>query len=870
MIPADVPANEGERLRALQQMAILDTQSEERFDRLTRLAQDMFKAPIALVSLVDSDRQWFKSRQGVDATETPREIAFCAHAIRDDQVLVVPDASLDPRFFDNPLVTGSPDVRFYAGAQLRSPDGLSVGTLCVLDTVARDWTDEDSASLRDLADVVEVELRQARVEDQQRALLALTAVTALSQELEPRDLLRSALRIGGSYLNLPIGIVSRIEGDDYEVVVQVSPDGGPQDGQHFVLGQTYCHLTLNTDDVLAISSMKHSDYSGHPCYAHFGLESYIGVVIIVDGERYGTLSFSSPEPRALRDFSEADKDFLRLLSRWVATILRRWQLDSILTEQQRIAEVITRAQSMFIQRDAASPPFEALLEDILELTGCEFGFIGDVRQRPNGAPYLKTQALTNIAWNDATRKLYEENAEAGLEFENPNTLFGITLTAGVPVISNDPYTDPRRGGLPSDHPPMNSYLGLPIHRGDRLVGMLGLANRPGGFDQESIDYLEPLCVTIGQLLDAASTIVAHRRDREAVARLSLVASQMTNGVLITDHDGHIEWVNDGFTRMTGYSAEELMGGRPRDVLHGPGTDPATEQLIREAMTDRAPFSAELLAYGKSGEPFWVALDSNPLLDADGQPTGFMVMASDITDRKRVERMKTEFVSTVSHELRTPLTAISGALGLVASGVAGELPPKADEMVAIAQKNSQRLTVLINDLLDMEKLVEGKVSIDTELHDLMPIVDRAIADNQAYAQQYGVTIVGVDRVDEAVVEVDSLRLLQVMANLLSNAAKFAPNNSVVTVRTSRGETIVRVEVTDTGPGIAEAFRASIFEKFSQADASDSRQRGGTGLGLAISKELIERMDGVIGFESIVGGGATFFFELPLANQGYGGA
>ncbi len=870
MIPADVPANEGDRLRALKQMEVLDTGAEERFDRLTRLAQDMFKAPIALVSLVDSDRQWFKSRQGLEVTETPREVAFCSHAIRDDEVLVVPDASLDPRFFDNPLVTGSPDLRFYAGAQLRSPDGLAVGTLCVLDTVAREWSDEDSASLRDLADVVEVELRQALVEDQQRALLALTAVTALSQESEPRDLLRSALTIGGNYLDLPIGIVSHIEGDDYEVIVQVSPDGALEDGQHFSLGTTYCHLTLNSDEVLAIPNMKGSTYSGHPCYTEFGMESYIGVVINVDGERYGTLSFSSPEPRVLRDFSEADKDFLRLLSRWVATILRRWQLDRTVAEQQRIAQVITRAQATFIQRDDESLPFETLLEDILELTGCAFGFIGEVRRRESGTPYLKTQAITNIAWNEATRKLYEENAETGMEFENPNTLFGITLTAGVPVISNDPYTDPRRGGLPAEHPPMNSYLGLPIHRGGRLVGMLGLANRPEGFDQAAIDYLEPLCVTIGQLLDAASTIIEHRRDREAVARLSLVASQMTNGVLITDHDGHIEWVNEGFTHMTGYAAEELLGGRPRDVLHGPGTDPATEQSIREAMAAREPFSAELLAYGKSGEPFWVELASNPLVDGHGNPTGFMVMASDITDRKRVERMKTEFVSTVSHELRTPLTAISGALGLVASGVAGELPAKAGDMVAIAQKNSERLTVLINDLLDMEKLVEGKVGIDAELHDLMPIIDRAVADNQAYAQQYGVTIVGMERADEAVVEVDSLRLLQVMANLLSNAAKFAPNDSIVTVRASRGVSVVRVEVTDTGAGIPEEFRASIFEKFSQADASDSRQRGGTGLGLAISKELIERMDGIIGFESMAGGGATFFFELPLANQGYGGA
>lgn len=869
MIPAALPTDEAGRLRALRGMTILDSESEERFDRLTRLAQSLFEAPIALVSLVDAERQWFKSRQGLAAPETSREVSFCAHAILGDDVFVVPDATLDPRFADNPLVTDDPSIRFYAGAPLRSSDGHGVGTMCVIDTAPRTWSAEQSAALRDLADIVEIELHQARVQNQQRALIALTTVTALSGD-DPRDLMRSALEVGSRFLGLPFGIVSRIDGDDYEVIVQVSPDNALSDGQHFPLGETYCHITMSSDEVLAIPHMQSSEYAGHPCYVAFGLESYIGVAITVDGVRYGTLNFSSPLPRPSRSFSEADIDFIRLLGRWVATVLRRWQLDETLQRQQALAQVITRAQSTFIQRDDKELPFESLLEDILVLTGCGFGFIGDVLNREDGTPYLKTRAITNIAWNDATRRLYEESAERGMEFQNPDTLFGITLNAGVPVISNDPRTDPRRGGLPAEHPPMHSYLGLPIHRGGRLVGMLGLANMPGGFGDEIVEYLRPLVVTIGQLLEAAGTIVQHRRDQESIARLSLVASQMTNGVLITDHDGCIEWVNEGFTRMTGYSFEELLGQRPRDVLHGPGTDAATEAAIRASMANREAFSAELLAYVKTGTPFWVALDSNPLMGIDGQPAGFMVIASDISDRKRVEQMKTEFVSTVSHELRTPLTAISGALGLVTGGVAGELSPKASELVGIAHKNSQRLTILINDLLDMERLTEGKVTIDADVQQLMPIIDRAIVDNQTYAQRFGVRIVGVERAEGTLVEVDSQRLLQVLANLLSNAAKFSPKDSFVSVRVSRSSTRVRVEVSDDGPGIPQSFHESIFDKFSQVDASDSRQRGGTGLGLAISKELIERMDGTIGLASRPGEGSTFYFELPLAANDYSGA
>ena len=866
MISAPPAPDEAARLRALRELGVLDTAPEERFDRLTRLAQDMFQAPIALVTLVDEDRQWFKSNLGLSVGETPRAVAFCAHAILDDEVLVVPDARADPRFADNPLVTGDPDIRFYAGAPLATSDGHSVGTLCVIDTEPRDWTAEQSRALRDLANVVEEELNQARLQNQQRALLALAAVTALTED-DQKEQLRRALELGSEYLGLPVGIVSRIEGDDYEVLVNVAPPGGLADGQHFSLTDTYCEIALRSDDVLAIADMKNSLHAGHPCYEVFGLESYIGVALSVDGRVVGTLNFSSPEPRPFSTFSAADIDFVRIMGRWVASALRRWQLDEQLLGQQRIANVITRAQSSFIQTDDRTQAFDVLLRDILELTGCEYGFVGEVLHRPDGAPYLKTHAVTDIAWNEETRAWYEKYKDEGLEFDNPDTLFGRTLTSGEALLSNDPANDPRRGTLPGGHPPLNSYLGLPVVHGGAMIGMVGLANKAGGFTEDDAEFLSPLLVTIGQLIGAWKTVRMRREDQKTVARLSLVARQMTNGVIITDMDGRIEWVNEGFTRMTGFTPGDLLGQRPRDVLHGSESDPETAAEIFEAMSDRRAFQVELQAVRKSGGSFWVELSSNPLYRPDGSLEGFMVMASDITERKRIDQMKTEFVSTVSHELRTPLTSISGSLGLVASGIAGPLPERAQGMLAIAHKNSQRLSRLIDDLLDMEKLVEGKVRLDMSICELMPIVDRAIEDNQSYADHYGVDITCTSRMADVLVDVDPLRLHQVLSNLLSNAAKFSePHTSVEVSVETRGDT-VRVEVTDHGRGIPDDFQGHIFEKFSQADATDSRQRGGTGLGLAISKELVERMGGSIRFTSVEGQGSTFSFDLPIATRDF---
>lgn len=158
MLVPGKPANEAVRIQALQDLKLLDTAPEERFDRLTRLAKRLFNVPIALVTLVDKERQWFKSCVGLDTTETPRSVSFCAHAILRDELMLVPDARKDERFHDNPLVTGEPNIRFYAGYPLTVPSGNKMGTLCLIDTKPRDLDEEERALLRDLAGMAEQEL----------------------------------------------------------------------------------------------------------------------------------------------------------------------------------------------------------------------------------------------------------------------------------------------------------------------------------------------------------------------------------------------------------------------------------------------------------------------------------------------------------------------------------------------------------------------------------------------------------------------------------------------------------------------------------------------------------------------------------------
>ncbi|HEY9909231.1 MAG TPA: ATP-binding protein, partial [Thermosynechococcaceae cyanobacterium] len=234
---------------------------------------------------------------------------------------------------------------------------------------------------------------------------------------------------------------------------------------------------------------------------------------------------------------------------------------------------------------------------------------------------------------------------------------------------------------------------------------------------------------------------------------------------------------------------------------------------------------------------------------------------DISERKKVERLKNEFVSTVSHELRTPLTSIRGSLGLLMGGVVGALPPEAYELVDIASKNSERLILLINDILDIEKIESGTMSFVLQPAPLMPLVEQAIAANWAYAEQFDVTLSLTQTLPEAQVNVDSQRLLQVFTNLLSNAAKFSPTGGTVEVSVTQHNHGFRVSVSDRGCGIPEAFRDRIFQKFAQADSSDARQKGGTGLGLSIARAIVERLNGQLGFTTEVGVGTTFYCDLP---------
>ncbi|MDH5527428.1 MAG: response regulator [Nitrospirota bacterium] len=528
-------------------------------------------------------------------------------------------------------------------------------------------------------------------------------------------------------------------------------------------------------------------------------------------------------------------------------------------ETIHLLDVIGSAQTEFINRKHPQEAFDLLLTGLLDLTESEYGFIGEVLHGDDGNPYLKSRAITNIAWNEETRRFYDQEAPRGLEFFNLKTLFGAVMTSGEPVVTNDPANDPRRGGLPEGHPDLNAFLGVPIYKGAELIGMAGIANRPGGYSRAMIAGLRPYLSTCAHLISA------HRTER-AVAdsdeRHRAVITTMVDAVVVIDDMGTIERFNPAAERMFGYAAREVIGQNVNILMPEPYHSEHDGYLERYNTTGDARIlgiGREVSGRRKDGSVFPLDLAVNQMEVAGSRM--YVGILRDISERKRMEAMKGEFISTVSHELRTPLTSIRGALGLLRGGAAGPIPDKAAELLGIAHNNTERLLLLINDILDIDKIESGNMPFRFVPTELAAFIQEAVTSHEGYAQQHGVTfsITGVDT--GLAVNADPDRMMQVLANLLSNAAKFSPEGGVVEVSARRRNGMVRICVTDSGPGIPEEFQARVFEKFTQSDATDTRVSGGTGLGLSIARAIVEKHGGTIGFSTVVGAGTTFHVDLP---------
>ena len=355
---------------------------------------------------------------------------------------------------------------------------------------------------------------------------------------------------------------------------------------------------------------------------------------------------------------------------------------------------------------------------------------------------------------------------------------------------------------------------------------------------------------------SAQAALAHERDL-----LHTLMDNIPDMIYFKDAESRFTRINRAHAQLLGLDTIDAAVGKTdhdfQSIELAQGALAEEQQIVAtgQSLIDRLEFNPTA-----DGRPRWLSSTKVPIKNDTGQVIGIVGMSRDITVRQEIDRLKSEFITTISHELRTPLTSIRGSLGLLAGGAAGDISHSAKKMVDIAYKNSERLTRLVNDILDIERIEGGELAFQMTSLDLTQLVEQVLEANSGYAEHVGVTFVLKESMRGVRVQGDADRLTQVLTNLLSNAAKFSPAGDTVEVAVTRQDQLLRVSVSDHGTGVPETFRARIFGKFAQADGSSSRQNGGAGLGLSIAKAIIERHGGRIGYTSALDQGATFFVDL----------
>lgn len=353
--------------------------------------------------------------------------------------------------------------------------------------------------------------------------------------------------------------------------------------------------------------------------------------------------------------------------------------------------------------------------------------------------------------------------------------------------------------------------------------------------------------------------------RQLTQQSDLLVNSVGDGIYGVDSDGSVTFVNPAAARVLGWSAQTLIGRDAHHTFHGPGPDgnpvPGDAGYVTAAIRAGVTTNAEDDTYLRAdGLEIPVEVTTTPLYE-EGRTTGAVVVFRDVTQRREVDRLKSEFVSMVSHELRTPLAAIRGSLGLISGGAVGPLSPTASRMVEIALLSSDRLTRLINDILDIERIESGVMSLQVSDLSATTLVEVAVGQVQILAEQAGVQVeVGHVRGD---VHADADRVVQTLLNLLSNAIKFSAAGDTVRVLVEPRGAFVEFAISDSGRGIPADKLEAIFIRFEQVDSSDAREKGGSGLGLAISRSIVERLGGRIWATNNPESGATFRFTLPTA-------
>jgi two-component system sensor histidine kinase VicK len=783
--------DEALRIEALNQYEVLNSAPDPVLDDLTQLAAQICDTPIAAVSFIGSDRIWIRSRFGMESLELSLGSLPCETTILGDTVYEISDARNNPDYAPDGILLEGRTYRFYAGAPLTTPAGISIGALLVLDHTARMLTPAQSSALSILSRQVINRLElNGRIHQMDRAARS-------------RQRVESALTVERNFVSAVLDTVGAL-------VAVFDPAG------RIVRFNRACETTSGYDFATLV----------------------------------GRYAWDKLIPR--QDIPEAIDTFERLRSghfpaafenQWLNRdgSLRRiaWSATALTDSQGQVAFIIATGIDVTTQRAA-----EATLRE------------SEARYRQ-----LVEGSLGMVCTHDLRGTLLTINTH-GAE------TIGHTVEEMTGHNLDEFLAPDRKAALPA-------YLKKIAETGE-AQGLLHLSDADG--DVRVVAYRNKLIVVPGRApyvlgfgVDISEQVRAEGRLRALTRQSDSILASVGDGIYGIDLEGKVTFVNAAAMQMLGYKQDEMLGRVMHELIHHTRADgtpyDSVDSPIRKSLANLATVRvSNEIFWRKDGTSFPVEYVARPQIDSqspdsDGlKPLGVVVAFTDTTERRALDRMKDEFISTVSHELRTPLTSLRGALGLLAGGALANRPEKTQQMLEIAISNSDRLVRLVNDILDLERISSGKTELHSTMCSAEDLLRRAAGVQQARAPRPNIRIFfaanGVN------VWADPERILQTLNNLLSNAIKFSPAGSEIHLTATYlddGEALI--EVRDQGSGIPADKLEHIFDRFQQGDASDSRAMGGTGLGLAICRSIVNQHGGRIWATSVEGQGTTFHFTLP---------
>jgi PAS domain S-box-containing protein len=783
------PKEELSRAEALERYEAILGVPDPALTEITGLAAEICGTPMAAISLMGPDAIYFQSRIGPGPARMPRGRMPDETAIHSDGVYEITDARYHKDFRPDGIMISGRAFRFYAGAPLTTPAGVTFGCLFVQDSVPHTLTDKQKKALLVLAKQV-----VTRYELNTRARI-------MDRDDRARHRVESALTVERNFVSTVLDTVGALVAvfDTAGRIVRFNRACEQVSGYDFasLVGRYLWEKLIPAADIPAA---------------------------IADFERLRSGKFPATFENVWRN---RDGTLHRIA----------WSATALVDEQSQTNFMILTGIDVTVQREA-----EATLRE------------SEARYRQ-----LVEGSLGMVCTHDLRGVLLSVNTHGAESLgRTVDEMTGQNLAALMP---------------PEHHAGVPNYL-RQISTTGEAQGRLHICDKEGdvhviAFRNKLIQLPDREPYVLGFGVDISEQVRAEEKLRALIHQSNSILESVGDGIYGLDLAGRVTVINPVAAQMLGYKPDELLGRHLHELIHHTRADgtpyPPNESPILAAINDLSTVRvANEIFWRKDGTSFPVEYVARPQIDSteghDGKAVGVVVAFTDTTERRQLDKMKDEFISTVSHELRTPLTSLRAALGLVTGGALATRPEKMQQMLEIAIGNTDRLIRLVNDILDIERISSGNAELHSEMLPADALFERAVSLQQAAAMKnnlrFSIHAEGVE------VWGDPDRILQALANLISNAAKYSPHGGEITLTARKlDENEAQFDVHDQGRGIPADKLETIFGRFQQVDASDSRTMGGTGLGLAICRSIITQHGGKIWATSPPGDGATFHFTLP---------